>query len=149
MKKLSAILFLTLATCTWTSAQSADPYVQTLSRMFEVSGTENVYKSVITQVFGMFKQQYSQVDPTIWEELEAEFMQTSMDEIVEMLVPVYEKHLSQDDLQTVIDFYMTDIGKKFAEKTPLITQESMQIGQAWGQKIGEEFAKKMEERGYE
>ena len=149
MKKLSAILLLTLATCTWTSAQSTDPYIQTLSRMFEVSGTENVYKSVITQVFGMFKQQYSQVDPTVWEELEAEFMQTSMDEIVEMLVPVYEKHLSQDDLQTVIDFYMTDTGKKFAEKTPLITQESMQIGQAWGQKIGEEFVKKMEEKGYE
>ena len=148
MKKHIILILFALFSLSTSQAQSESSYTQTLTEMFEVSGTENVYQTVIAQFFGMFKQQYSAVDSTVWEELEAEFMQTSMNEIVEMLTPVYKKHLTEEDMQTVIEFYRTDTGKKFVEKTPLITQESMQIGQEWGRKIGEEFVKKMEERGY-
>ena len=149
MKKCTALVlfsFLCIGLCT---AQVSDTYSPTLKQMFEVSGTENVYKTAITQVFSMFKQKYTDVGTEVWSELEAEFMQASLDDLVEMLVPVYSKHLTEEDLQAVIEFYSTPTGKKFAEKTPLITQESMQIGQEWGMKIGEEFVKKMEERGYE
>lgn len=148
MKKQIFLTLLALFSLSISQAQSESSYTQTLHKMFEVSGTENVYKAAISQVFGMFKQQYSAVDSTVWEELEGEFMQTSIDDIVEMLAPVYKRHLTEADMQTVIEFYQTETGKKFAEKTPLITQESMQIGQEWGRKIGEEFVKKMEERGY-
>lgn len=148
MKNCVILTLFALCSLSLSQAQTETSYTQTLQKMFEVSGTENVYKTVIAQVFGMFKQQYSHVDSTVWEELEGEFMQTSMNDIVDMLAPVYRKHLTEVDMQTVIDFYQTETGKKFAEKTPLITQESMQIGQEWGRKIGEEFVKKMEERGY-
>ena len=148
MKKYLILSLLALFSLTVSQAQTQDSYIQTLTKMFEVSGTENVYQTVISQIFGMFKQQYATVDSAVWEELEGEFMQTSMTEIVEMLAPVYKRHLTEADMQTVISFYQTETGKKFASKTPLITQESMQIGQEWGRKIGEEFVKKMEERGY-
>lgn len=65
-----------------------------------------------------------------------------------MLSLVYYIHLNQDDLNSIIAFYTTPIGKKFAQKTPFITQESMLIGQAWGKKIGEALVKKMTEYGY-
>ncbi|MEM6633770.1 MAG: DUF2059 domain-containing protein [Bacteroidota bacterium] len=148
MKKISTFVLLSFVYLSLCTAQETDTYASTLKEMFEVSGTENTYKAAITQVFSMFKQKYNDVDPEIWTELEGEFMQTSLDELVDMLVPVYSKHLTEEDMHAVIEFYSTPVGKKFAEKTPLITQESMQIGQSWGMKIGEEFVKKMEERGY-
>jgi hypothetical protein len=80
--------------------------------------------------------------------LEKEFLKTSLDDLVDMLVPVYSKHLTLDDLQKIIDFYQTPAGKKYAEKTPLIMQESMQIGQQWGMKIGQKFQEKLQEKGY-
>ncbi len=145
---LSFFTFICLANC-FSYAQDADAYSQTLQKMFEVSGSENTYKAVITQSFNMFRQQYAgKVEEDFWDEFEAEFMQTSMDDLVTMLSPIYQKHLNEDDLETIIEFYETPAGQKFAEKTPLITQESMQAGQEWGKKIGETFIQKMEEKGY-
>jgi len=40
------------------------------------------------------------------------------------------------------------MAKKFAEKTPLLTREAMQVGQKLGIKIGQNFASKMKEKGY-
>ena len=65
-----------------------------------------------------------------------------------MLVPVYLKYMTKEDLEEMIKFYQTPVGSKFAKSTPLIMQESMQVGQKWGMKIGEDFKKKMKEKGY-
>jgi len=75
-------------------------------------------------------------------------MKASIDELVEMLAPVYKKHLSEDDLDKIIQFYNTPVGKKLAEATPAITQESMQVGQQWGMKVGQIVADKLEKAGY-
>lgn len=54
-----------------------------------------------------------------------------MDDLVLMLSPVYAKYLNQNELQQLIEFYDSPVGEKLAESTPLITQESMQIGQEY------------------
>lgn len=128
--------------------QADKAYSKTLQKMFKVAGTEESYHAVIKQMFTAFKQQYSNVEQDIWDELENDFLETSLKDLTEMLAPVYSKYMTKDDLKEVIKFYQTPVGKKFAQKTPFITQESMQIGQQWGMKIGQDFIKKMQERGY-
>jgi hypothetical protein len=56
--------------------------------------------------------------------------------------------LSEADLKEIIKFYESSVGKKLAQKTPVITQESMQAGQQWGQVIAGKVMKKMQEKGY-
>jgi len=147
MKNIITIILL-LFISNLTSAQSDLEYGKTLQKMFEVSGAEKTFDVVIVQMFDMFKEQYTEVEKEIWDELEGEITETSMEDLVQMLVPVYQKYMTQDDLKDLIAFYETPIGKKFSKSTPLITQESMQVGQQWGMKIGENFVKKLEERGY-
>ena len=65
-----------------------------------------------------------------------------------MLAPVYIKYMTKEDLEDLIKFYQTPIGQKFSKNTPLIMQESMQIGQQWGMQLGREVAKKLQEKGY-
>lgn len=148
MKKIISILTLLLVFTTISFGQVDTNYRKTLKKMFEVSGTEESYKTVITQLITMFKQQYSDVSDEIWDELANEFLKTSLNDLVDMLVPIYKKYLTQNDLEELIKFYYTPVGKKFAKNTPLIMQESMQVGQQWGVKIGQEFKKKMKEKGY-
>lgn len=148
MKKLvTAILFILLIN-TSSFGQSSNEYSKTLKHMFEISGTEKSYQSAIEQMFTMFKQQYPSVPSNVWEDLKKEFSKTSLDDLTKMLVPVYSKHLTVDDLKQLIEFYQTPVGKKFAKKTPLIMKESIQVGQEWGMKIGQDFKQKMEEKGY-
>lgn len=112
-----------------------------------MSGSEATYQAAISQMFVMLRGQ-NNIPENIVADLEQEFLNTSLAELVDMLTPVYEKHFSEADLQEIIKFYDSPIGRKFAEKTPFVMQESMQVGQQWGQKIGEAFQVKLKEKGY-
>ena len=129
-------------------SQEDKQYTKTLNKMFEVSGTEESYQAAIKQMFTIFKQQYPNVEIEIWTDLEKEFSKTSLSELTKMLVPVYSKYMTLEDLNELIKFYDTPTGKKYAKSTPLIMQESMQVGQQWGMKIGQDFEKKMKDIGY-
>jgi hypothetical protein len=129
-------------------AQTEKEYTETLRKMFEVSGTEESYKTVIEQMFKMYKLNYTEVDAEIWDDLHKEFAKTSLNDLTEMLAPVYEKYMTKEDLEQVIAFYESPVGRKFARNTPFIMEESMQVGQEWGLKIGQEFEEKMRARGY-
>lgn len=146
-KGLSVVLLFLISYAT-VSAQKENEYRQTLFKMFEVSGTGQNFETAITQMFDLFKSQYTDVEAITWDELEAEFLNTSLDELTEMLEPVYAKYMTLEDLRQVIEFYESPVGKKLALNNPLIMQESMQIGQEWGRKIGEDLQEKMLERGY-
>lgn len=147
MKTLLITCALVLSSVVALYSQSNVEYKTTLKKMFEVSGSEETYKSAIKQMFIMLKQNQN-VPDEIWNGLEQEFLQTSMNDLVDMLTPVYEKHLTKNDLQKLIEFYQSPIGAKFAQKTPMIMQESMQVGQQWGMKVGEQFQMKLKEKGY-
>lgn len=136
-----------LITLTLTSVgQNDKEYDKTLKKMFEVSGSEETYKAVIDQMFSMFQQQYANADAEMWNDLKKEITKTSLKDLTKMLTPVYSKYLTQEDLEALIAFYESPAGKKYAKNTPLITQESMQVGQTWGMEIGQKIAEKMQEK---
>lgn len=114
----------------------------------EVSGSEATYKAAISQMVTMFKQQKSSVPNEFWNEFEQAATKNVSEDLLNMLLPVYQRHLSETEIKDIIKFYQSPAGKKFAEKSPLIMQESMQIGQQWGMKIGQELEKKLKEKGY-
>lgn len=114
----------------------------------EVSGSMTAFKSAVTSMMGSLKGMNSSVPEEVWKELENEFLGTSIDDLVTMMAPIYEKHLNEADLNEVIKFYSSPTGKKLAEKTPDIMQESMQAGQAWGQSVAGKIVSKLKEKGY-
>ncbi|MGY4384723.1 hypothetical protein ACVWYN_001757 [Pedobacter sp. UYP24] len=129
-------------------AQDNTSYRTTLQKMLKASGAENTYKSAIGQMITMFKQQQVAVPEAFWNEFQTEFDKNSFDDIVTMLLPVYQKHLTEGDLKSMITFYETPTGKKFALVTPSLMVESMQAGQEWGKKMGETVMKRLQEKGY-
>jgi hypothetical protein len=147
MKRI-AVVCLIISFATVLSARPDENYKTTLKKLFRVSHTEETFDAAIKQMFKLYREQQSDIPAEIWTDFEKEMSKTSMDDLVDMLVPVYSKHLTIDDLNELIRFYESPVGRKYAEKNPLIMQESMQVGQEWGQKIGEEFAKKLKEKGY-
>ena len=150
MNIMKNLIFLALCILLSTSSYSqADArYSKTLKTMFEVSGAEETFKVSITQMIELYKQQYTGVSVKVWNELEKEFLKTSIDDLVDMLAPVYSKHMTESDLEVIIRFYRSPVGAKFSQKTPLITRESMLVGQKWGEKVGEDLTKILSKKGY-
>jgi len=146
MKKILTLLTFFVLSTSVCFSQTSTEYKTALKKMMIASGAENTYKVVIDQMVAAFKTQKSNVPEEFWTEMGAEMVKTSMTDLVDMLAPVYEKHLTLADINGLIAFYQSPIGKKFAEKTPFITQESMQIGQQWGMKLGQKIVDKLKEK---
>lgn len=66
------------------------------------------------------------------------------EELVDLIVPVYDRNLSQDDFKELIRFYESQAGKKFVAGLPKITQESMVVGEKWGRQLAERVMKKLQ-----
>ena len=147
MKKISLVLLLAIIASATVHAQSKT-YTATLKKYLEASGSMSAFKSAVTQMMGSFKGMNNSVPEEVWNELEKEFLSTSLDDLVTMLTPVYEKHMTEADLNEVIKFYGSPVGKKLAEKTPAIMEGSMQAGQNWGQAVGQKVMTKLKEKGY-
>lgn len=147
MKKSILTLLFALIT-TFSFSQENDSYKSTLKKLIQVSGSEVAYINALNQMFNLLKQQQPNVPDAFWDELVVELNKDAINQLVNMISPIYKKHLTEADIRGVIVFYETPVGKKFAEKTPFITQESMVSAQEWGIKIGERVAEKLKAKGY-
>ena len=148
MRKILFILILVLGIGGVSVAQTAQEYVAALKKMIVVSGSDATFKLVIPQMFAMMKQQLPNVPAEFWSEAEKEMMKTLVDDLVEMLAPIYHKRLTLSDLQEITKFYESPVGKKMAAAQPAIATESMAVGQQWGMKIATKVQESLKAKGY-
>lgn len=56
------------------------------------------------------------------------FKNMPVDEMMDAMIPIYQKHLSKEDLEGILAFYASPIGQKLQREQPAMTQESMKVG---------------------
>ena len=125
---------------------------QTFSFNFSISQEDN-YRDLLTDFIkaqGQFEtfnatidQMTSMMGVTLNEDEKVEFTSDVMSSLIEMLVPIYKKHFTDQDLKDAIDLFKTPIGKKISEKSPIIAQESMQASMQWGMELSTKLQKYM------
>jgi hypothetical protein len=69
--------------------------------------------------------------------------QSRMDELSDAVVKVYASNFTADDLRALIVFYKTPVGQKFLQKTPLLAQQTMAVGQQFGRSVASEIRTRM------
>ena len=62
------------------------------------------------------------------------FASLPVDDMVDAIVPIYQKHLTKADLASVTAFYSSPAGQKILKEMPAIMAEAMQAGGEIGQK---------------
>lgn len=65
----------------------------------------------------------------------------SMDELYDKLAVIYMESYSEQDVDAILAFYNSPVGKKMVAETPAITKKSMEIGQQWGMQLQPLMAK--------
>jgi hypothetical protein len=56
------------------------------------------------------------------------FKTLPVDEMMDAIVPIYQKHLTKEDLAAVVAFYSSPAGQKILREMPAIMSEAMQAG---------------------
>lgn len=95
-----------------------------------------------TQMIGSLKAQMPQVPELFWTKFQQK-MNTR--ELVEKIIPIYDKYYSTEDIKAVNAFYETPAGQKLLSTLPQVMQEAMKVGQEWGEKIGRQAAEEAQQ----
>lgn len=66
--------------------------------------------------------------------------------LLPFMYPVYDKYLTIEEMNGLIQFYKTPLGKKAISVMPKMTREAMKAGQEWGQEIVPRFQQKVFDR---
>lgn len=59
-------------------------------------------------------------------------------------MPIYVKNLTREEMAATIQFYRSPVGQSVIRKLPAILQESMAVGQQWGQQLGRDAMERLE-----
>ena len=119
------------------SINSQENYKSLLIEYMTAQGQFETFNATIDQMGTM-------MGVTIKDEDREEFTNDVMGSLIELLVPVYQKHFTVEDLKNAIQMYKTPIGKKISEKTPIIAQETMQASMQWGMELSQKMQKYLE-----
>lgn len=82
----------------------------------------------------MFREKVNNPSPAQIKSVEAivddEFKKIGMEDLIEDVVPIYQKHLSRSDVEAVIKFYSSPVGQKIRREQPAMARESLQATSA-------------------
>lgn len=134
MKKifLTFILLVGISTANCALAQNADDYKTELKSFLVNSGADASFTAVLDQFYNMMG---AGVDKAKLEAAKESIYQKSYEELINLMVPVYQKSIPIEDLKEINKFYQTPVGKRIAAAQPIILNESMQVGQTWAMRV--------------
>jgi len=118
---------------------------QDIRKLLKLTGADKIAKQMVSEMVKMQRRASPGVPAEFWDEFEKD---AKPQDLLELSVPSYAKHLTHEEIKGLIKFYKSPLGKRLVEVQPMIVQESMIAGQKWGMKIGREAAEKMKAGGF-
>lgn len=120
--------------------------VEDIDRLIRVTGYEQMLPAMLDQMVAPLKSINPQVPEEVWDELIAQF---DASEMIDLMVPVYQKHFTHDEIRQLLEFYSTPLGRKIIAVLPAVTQECIAIGQDYGLRAAQRVIQRLQDRGYE
>lgn len=138
---------------------AAQTKTEKIRRLLEISQVETLLQQVLPTALQQTKASLSRLRPDIPEEIWARVMKEaevafreSISDFIELTVPIYERNFTEEEIDGMLSFYSTPVGRSVIKKLPKVTQESMVAGRSWGmsvgQKVHDRMVKSLADEGY-
>jgi hypothetical protein len=124
-----------------------------IKQLIYITGSENIAKqfasTISQQLFRVLKASRPEIPERAFEIMDRELMalfsekMSAPGELIDQVIPVYDKHFTHQEILELLAFYQTPIGKKTILVLPKVTNESMLAGQRWGQSLGPEIERRI------
>jgi hypothetical protein len=117
-----------------------------IREIMRLTGAAELGRQVMQTAIEPLREAMTDVPPGWWDRF---LEKADPDELLELVVPIYDEHLTDAELDALIAFYGSAEGQSLIRKMPVIMQESIQAGQAWGLHLSAELIAELEAEGYE
>jgi uncharacterized protein len=116
-----------------------------IKTLLHITKADAMGKQVGDTLLANFRSAAPNVPESFWQEA-----QTELDAFdnVKLLVSIYDKNFSHEDIKALIAFYKTPTGRRFIEAQPVMMNEAMTAGQKWGEQAAKKIIEKLKAKGY-
>ncbi|ESU21062.1 hypothetical protein FEDK69T_26170 [Flavobacterium enshiense DK69] len=104
-------------------AQANDTFKKDVMKMIEVTGSANQMKVAKDQILKM-----------VPKEKQAAFLvefDATLPALYDKMAELFMQEYTQEDVKAILKFYESPIGKKMSQKSGVIAEKSMTLGQEW------------------
>jgi hypothetical protein len=135
---VAAVFFLSWSGFAQTSSDDSPPSKADVERYLQVMHSQDITKKMMATVAQSMRQLMHERYLKHRDELPADyeakmnarvadmFNNAPMDEMVQAMVPVYQKHFTKGDIDSLIAFYSSPTGEKVLREVPSMIAEAMQ-----------------------
>jgi len=154
MRHTRRLTFVVAITCLLTSiahAQKADTTAPNTSRLalahrvLDASGTVETMVAAIRANLPAQRMASPQIPAEFWTRFEARITQDAP-HLVDSIAVLYAKRFTQEELQGILAFYQSPVGRRVRELQPGLVTESSAIGQRWGMRLGAEIGASLQQQ---
>ncbi|WP_020570777.1 DUF2059 domain-containing protein [Neolewinella persica] len=141
------ILFLLLFSLSSLSAQDT-VLNQKVEQLLELSGAKAQFETALDGMLTTYKQNPAMMEGVpddFWKKFSEEAKSTAFDDLLGRMVTLYLDHYTEEELDHQIAYLQSPLTQQIVAKQPQLLQESMTVGSAWGQEIGEKIARQIME----
>lgn len=116
-----------------------------VKELISLSGVFPISKEVEKNVISEYKKKYNHVPDSAWESIENKI---SIDELINKAIDVYDRRFNEKEIEELLTFYKSDLGKKIIRNSPNIMTEIQNATKAWGMKVMQTVNGDLEKMGY-
>ncbi len=156
MRKMLLIAGLVVCLAAPALAAEESSHQKAAVKLLEIMRTQRMIDQMMTGLDGMMKQQFASMDlPPEGRRAAEEMREEIMDwfseffvweEMRGMYVEIYTEVFTEAEINELIDFYQSPLGRKMIDKMPELMQKSMQKTQMMMQRKMPEFQKRMRKK---
>lgn len=120
-------------------------------KLVELSGTTRIFDEVLPSIAEDSKNRFIRANPQMQLGIIAVVDRIAVQlvsrrpELDQYLARVWASGFSDEEMQEIIDFYSTDVGKKFSNALPQVLAVQTAAAQEWGKSVSEELNVKVQE----
>lgn len=118
---------------------------QDIIKLLDMMDTEAQVSQMVDLMIPSMQSMAPEAPAKFWTKFKAGI---KSNDFIEMIIPIYDKYFSHDDIKSLIKFYESPIGKKLVKVTPMLTQDSYYAGEKWGEELASSIIKELKKQGY-
>ena len=137
-----SILFCLMGSVSFLQAQSKDMDIRKLVDLLKV---EESVELMLDQSIVVLKQQYPKIPVSYWSELKRKI---DYSQFTEMVIPVYNKTFSHQEVKDLIQFFSTPVGRKYVRELPAINTAIYNVSHEYGRALSQQIVQQMRTDGF-